>query len=133
MWKPKSLLIVPPWTYGYGKRPTGEREPQRAVWRIMVPKAYNNGRRIPASRVRKWERLVVGIGGGYTAYPTAKGAWREREGSRTQTENMRPVDILCSEPQISEIAAITAEHFKQKAVLAYKVCSIRDVKWFQRD
>lgn len=89
----------------------------------MIPKKYNNGKRIPKSAVEKWEKKVVDIGEGFTAHAIAKGAWYDPDAARVKTEDMRPVDILCQREQIKEIAALTSKVFKQKAVFYYKAAS----------
>lgn len=126
----KSLLIVEPWQYGWGEEEhKRHRQPPRAMWRIMVPVAYNNRRRIPRAVVKKWEKMVESIGKGYTANPVAKGSWKPNDSKPAQVEYMRPVDVFCQREQMEEIAMITAEYFRQKEVLYFKVS--RDVNWFR--
>jgi len=71
----------------------------KAVWRVMVPVYYNDGRRIPDRVHLEWQDEVVKISRGWTMHATALGAWLEDGASLPLIEDMRPVDILCTEEQ----------------------------------
>jgi hypothetical protein len=93
----------------------------KAVWRVMVPVYYNDGRRIPDRVHLEWQDEVVKISRGWTMHATALGAWLEDGASLPLIEDMRPVDILCTEKQLDIIIPVTGRLFKQKVVFAYKL------------
>jgi hypothetical protein len=93
----------------------------KAVWRVMVPVYYNDGRRIPDRVHLEWQDELVKISRGWTMHATALGAWLEDGASLPQIEDMRPVDILCTEEQLDAIIDLSGRLYKQKEVFAYKV------------
>jgi hypothetical protein len=93
----------------------------KAVWRIMVPVYYNDGRRIPDRVHLEWQDEVVKISRGWTMHATALGAWLEDGASLPLIEDMTPVDILCTEDQLDAIINLTGRLYNQKIVFAYKV------------
>jgi len=64
---------------------------------------------------------VRDICGGLTIHPpTIKGEWISPEGT-LYIDSTIPVRVSCTREQIEQIMDFTAKHYKQKAVLAYKV------------
>lgn len=49
----------------------------------------------------------------------SKGIWVHQE--KDYTERVIPVRIQCTITQIFKIAAVTAQHYRQKAVMFYKL------------
>jgi hypothetical protein len=105
----------------------GDAQEPRSMWRIMVPERHNEGRDFTQEEHKAWEDAVLAVSGGWTTHATARGAWTVPEDSSVQVENMRPVDILCTKPQIDTVAAMTVRHYEQKEVLVWKVADERDV------
>lgn len=70
---------------------------------------------------KQWDDKVIGISNGLTILePTKNGHWKSPEG-QLFSERMIPVRVICSSEQIHKIMDITANHYKQLAILAYKV------------
>ena len=87
------------------------------LWEILVPRRWNNGKPIRTRHHKEWDRRVKAIAGGLTVLtPTIKGEWVSLDGDSTI-----PVRIACDREQINQIMDITAKHYKQLAVMAYKI------------
>lgn len=110
-----TLLVVD------GLGPLFATKEKKSVWRIMVPEKDNHGRRFSNRRHRDWEQTVINISHGWTIHKPARGAWQEEMNERVQFEEMRPVDIICSAKEIKDIVEMTAHHYMQIEVLAYKL------------
>lgn len=85
-----------------------------------MPVADNQGRKIPVSYHRRWDSAVRAIAGGLTIFEPAKGEWLHLD-SKLFSEKMIPVRISCADAAIAQIADLTARHYKQKAVMYYRV------------
>lgn len=90
------------------------------MWRIFVPAASNEGEEYTVAEHNVWDALVREITGGLTIHKTAKGQWVSPKGELF-VEKMIPVDVACTRDQINQIAKMTAEFYKQQAVLCYKM------------
>lgn len=103
---------------------TSTQDPKRTdtyVWRIMVPCQYNDGKPVRTRHHREWDRRVRRISGGLTISAPGRGQWVDPETKVLYEERMIPVDIICTEPQIEEIASITLTHYRQLAVMFYQM------------
>lgn len=89
------------------------------LWEILVPCQYNNGKPVRTRHHREWDKRVRQIAGGLTIMKPARGQW-VHHGALFE-ERMIPVRIACDLVQISRIARITLLHYKQLAVMVYKV------------
>jgi len=91
------------------------------LWEILVPRKWNNGRPVRTRHHRVFDAKVRDICGGLTIHPpTIKGEWISPEGT-LYIDSTIPVRVSCTREQIEQIMDFTAKHYKQKAVLAYKV------------
>jgi hypothetical protein len=106
---------------------------KKYLWEILVPAqgplvvagkaiAAKNAQ-IPVAYHRLWDLQVMQIAGGLTIMRTAKGGWASIHWDDVYIycEDMIPVRIMGTEKQIIEIADITARHYRQKAVMYYKI------------
>jgi hypothetical protein len=101
------------------------------LWEILVPVADNNGRRFTVRHHREWDRNVEKVAGGLTVLKAAKkGVWVSPNGKRFM-DQMIPVRVACSKRQIENIAALTAAHYKQKAVMFYLLSSRVFIKHYE--
>ncbi|OFZ60720.1 MAG: hypothetical protein A2381_15220 [Bdellovibrionales bacterium RIFOXYB1_FULL_37_110] len=89
------------------------------MWRILVP-AYGRQESFSYEHYKAWVNYVHSIAGGFTVSQGVKGQWTSPDGIIFR-DRMIPVDILCSRKQIKKIIDFTLVHYKQKAVLAYKI------------
>lgn len=69
---------------------------------------------------KKWDALVVAIANGLTILQPSRGQWVSPTGTLFR-ERMIPVRISCTEDQIQEIMDLTAKHYSQLAIMAYKI------------
>jgi len=91
------------------------------MWEILVPRKWNNGRPIRTRHHKEWDKRVRAIAGGLTIlYPTIKGEWISPSGELF-VDSTIPVRISCNRKQIERIMDIAAAHYKQEAIIAYKI------------
>ena len=93
------------------------------LWEILVPTEMEREDKIKPIRVRYhriWDEKVRAIAGGLTIFQPAKGQWISME-NELFCERMIPVRIACTEEEINHISDMTAQYYKQKAVMFYKV------------
>lgn len=94
------------------------------LWEVLVPhKMGPKGRKvIHVSYHQVWDDFVRQVAGGLTIMKAAKGQWvNTEEGGRVYKELMIPVRIACTRDQLDEILRFTVKHYRQHAVMAYKV------------
>lgn len=89
----------------------------KKLWKILVPVTHNGGKKIKKKHHRQWDALVADVAGGLTLFKPKKGRWKH--GGRMFSEKMIRVEIAATQDEIITIARITAEHYKQKAVMYY--------------
>jgi hypothetical protein len=90
------------------------------MWEILVPTVANDGTPFRLRRDHKpWDAKVQKITGGMTLMPVLNGKW-QHEGAEYH-ERMIPVRVVATREQMMEIVRMTAEHYNQIAVMAYKV------------
>ncbi|MBU0959161.1 MAG: DUF3574 domain-containing protein [Nanoarchaeota archaeon] len=91
------------------------------LWEILVPRCANSGLEYEVGYHRQWDDRVREIARGVTILHTAKGQWRDPSDGAIFVEEMIPVRVYCTEPQIDEIMELTLKHYDQRAVMAYLV------------
>lgn len=99
------------------------------LWEIFVP-TIRDDKPVRTRSHKEWDARVRKISGGLTILTPAKGQWVSPSGELCE-ERMIPVRIMCSKAQIEEIADITAEFYKQDAIMYYLIstdCTIRHYK-----
>ena len=90
------------------------------MWEILVPcKFEDNQKPVRTKHHKKWDEFVRAISGGLTILTPAKGQWVHE--NKTFHDRMIPVRIICTEEQINAIIAFTLTHYRQLAVLAYRI------------
>lgn len=104
---------------------------KRQMWEILVPAASNDGRVFDPTFHFGWDEKVKKISGGLTILKTTKGKWTNPSG-KVFVEKMIPVRILATRKEIDKIVDMTAEFYKQEAVLAYKIADEVILKHFKR-
>lgn len=95
----------------------------KLLWEILVPTSWNTKKPIRTRHHKEWDKRVRAIANGLTILHPAKGHWVCPEDNVLHEERMIPVRIWCTEDQINQIMDMTAEHYKQKAIMAYCVAS----------
>ena len=60
------------------------------------------------------------ISGGITIMKTAKGEWVSPNG-KLYADRIIPCRVICTKRQINKIVDFTIKHYKQEAVLAYRI------------
>ena len=89
------------------------------MWEILVP-ASNNKDKFSYKHHKAWDKEVTRIAGGVTILKTGKGEWISPVG-KLYKDRIIPCRVLCTKEQIEEIIKFTISHYKQEAVLAYKI------------
>jgi len=90
------------------------------LWEILVPASNNKDLKFTYEHHKEWDEFVKNLTGGVTIKRTAKGEWVSPTGT-IYVDRMIPCRIVCTEDQISDIIDFTIEHYKQEAVLAYRI------------
>lgn len=108
------------------------------LWELLVPKYFpDNGApphydplshimpldelEIPLEFHREWDAKVVELSEGLTIMRSVKGIWVNPDDKSYCTEPMILVRIACTQSIILKILKVTAQHYKQKSVMAYVV------------
>lgn len=90
-----------------------------SIWEILVPTMMED-KPVRTKHHKEWDKKVKKITGGLTITSPGKGYWVDPNGE-TITERVIPVRIMCSEDAMNEIADITQKHYKQDAIMFYKI------------
>lgn len=91
----------------------------KELWEILVP-ASNDDMKFTYNHHKEWDAVVKRKAGGVTIMKIAKGQWVIPTG-KLYVDKMIPCRIVCDEEQIKEIIDFTIVHYKQEAVLAYRI------------
>lgn len=91
------------------------------VWQIMVPCQSNSGKPFRTRHHREWDKRVRRITGGLTILGPGRGQWVDPKTDILYEERMIPVQIICTQDQIEQIADITMQHYDQLAVMYYQM------------
>lgn len=111
-------------TLFYQKMVTNNNAVQQApigLWEILVPTKFEDtGKPVSKRHHNKWDEYVTKITGGLTVFkPTTKGEWVHK--GDTYRDRTIPVRLTCSRWDIELICEFTRKHYRQKAILAYKL------------
>ena len=90
------------------------------LWEILVPASNNKDLKFTYEHHKEWDEFVKDISGGVTIMKPAKGEWLSPTGE-LYIDRMIPCRIACSWEELSVIIDFTIKHYKQEAVLAYKI------------
>ncbi len=99
-------------------------------YEILVPTVSNDGKPFRTRYHRVWDEKVRAITGGLTIIPPIRGQWISSQGELFK-ERMIPVRIACSKEQMDKIAYITAEYYKQKAIMYYLISEQVTIKSYE--
>ena len=102
---------------------------EKTLWEILVPTAIDD-HPVKIQYHKIWDDKVRAISKGLTILKPAKGQWIDPSG-KLYAEGMIPVRIACSEDDIEEIMKITADHYNQIEIMAYRIS--RCVKFYKHD
>ncbi len=92
----------------------------KKLYEVLVPTIYGDTLKPIRTRHHKeWDKLVMKITGGLTILSPGKGKWVFE--NTTYPEKVIPVRIMCDEAQFKAIIKLTLNHYRQKAVMAYKI------------
>lgn len=98
------------------------------LYEILVPTVMN-GKFVRTKHHKNWDARVRKISGGLTILKPAIGNWVSPSGELF-VERMIPVRIACDGKEINKIADITAQHYKQKAIMFYKITDEVVIKYY---
>lgn len=91
----------------------------KSLWEILVP-ASNREQSFSYEHHKEWDAFVGQYSDGITILRGAKGEWKSPDGTVFR-DRMIPCRIICTEEEIRKIVRFTIEHYRQEAVLAYKL------------
>lgn len=92
-----------------------------SLFQILVPCNFNDGKPIRTRHHREWDKQVQKITGGMTILPPGRGKWIDQETDTNYIDRVIPVNIIASDEDMKRIAKITIKHYKQLAVLYYRL------------
>ena len=92
----------------------------KELWEILVPASNNKDLKFSYEHHKEWDEFVKKVSGGVTIMKTAKGQWVSPDG-KLYIDRVIPCRIICTEEQINKIVDFTIDHYKQEAVLAYRI------------
>lgn len=84
------------------------------MWEILVPCGFE------LSHHKAWDEYVRGLAGGLTIQRSVKGQW-VNDSKELFSEWVIPVRVACDRETIERIIDFTISHYKQQAVMAYKL------------
>ena len=92
------------------------------IYEILVPTMYGDTRKPISKRHHlKWDEYVRTITGGLTVFKPAKGSWVNVKDKELFVERVIPVKVACTTKQMKEIVTFTIRHYRQIAVMYYKI------------
>lgn len=92
----------------------------KELWEILVPtKMGDNLKPIRTKHHKNWDKFVREISGGLTILSPAKGQWLFN--NSLYEERVIPVKVACTRLQLDKILDFTIKHYRQKAVMAYRI------------
>lgn len=90
----------------------------RELWEILVPTSDKHNNLYDVCHHKDWDRKISYICGGLSLLDPISGRWF----SETMfEETMIPVRIACTREELDRIIDFTMEHYKQEAIMAYKI------------
>lgn len=97
----------------------------KALWQIMVPCNFNDGKPVRTRHHKEWDRQIQNILSqkGMTIHTPGKGKWTNPKDGTTYVDRVIPVTLIASKDEMEKIAGITLKHYKQLAVLYFKISS----------
>lgn len=95
----------------------------KSLYQIMVPCNFNDGKPVKTRHHREWDRQIQQVleTKGMTIGTPAKGKWVDKADGVQYIDRVIPVSIIASENEMKKIASITINHYKQIAVMYFKI------------
>ncbi len=97
----------------------------KALWEILVPCQFNDGKPVSTKHHREWDRKVMQYSGGLTVMKPATGQW-EHEGTIYRDRTI-PVRILCTDKEFAAIVRMTMLHYEQLAIIGYVISEREEI------
>ena len=94
-----------------------------AMYQILVPCNFNDGKPVRTRHHREWDRQVSLVleNKGMTIHSPSKGRWYHD--GEVYKDRVIPVSLIATEDEMKKIAEITLKHYQQIAVLYFKISS----------
>jgi hypothetical protein len=93
------------------------------LWEILVPSYYNNGKKVPLSYHKAWDREVAGLSKGLTVMRPARGSWVPGGHRPVQKEQVIPVRFIADEDTAKVVLSFTRRFYQQQESMMYVVSS----------
>lgn len=93
----------------------------KRLWQVLVPCNFNNGKPVRTRHHREWDKRVRKITGGLTILTPGKGQWVDPVDNRLYLDRIIPVQVIATDQEIAQIAAITCQHYRQLACFYFLV------------
>jgi hypothetical protein len=90
------------------------------VWCILIP-TLMEGNFVRTRHHKVFDAYVRKITGGITIFAPGKGQWINPENDELVEERIIPVNIACNDDDLKKIVNFTIKHYKQDALMYYKV------------
>lgn len=100
------------------------------LWEILVPTMIGTNP-VRTKYHKEWDAKVRAISGGLTILLPAKGHWIS-PANELFVERMIPVRMFSTKEQMEKIADITAEHYKQLAIMYYALSEEVIIKHYKQ-
>jgi hypothetical protein len=90
------------------------------LFEILVPTKFEDtGGPVKLCHHKEWDKVILRISGGMTILRASIGRWVDNQ--HLYEDRVIPVRIACTSKQMEEIAAFTKRHYRQIAVMYYKL------------
>lgn len=92
----------------------------KCLYEILVPCQFEDTKKPVSTKHHKaWDSVVRSISGGLTILHPCKGQWIFE--NKLYEDRVIPVRIMCSRKELDKIIEFTIKHYRQLAVMAYKI------------
>lgn len=92
------------------------------LWEVLLPA------RLPLKLHRAWDEKVGLLCGGCTIIQQVDGVWKPNQSRQVRREKMLAVRVAVSLDKLDELLGMTAVHYDQTAIMAYKISD--DVRFY---
>lgn len=90
------------------------------LYEVLVPCKYEDTQKPVSTRHHiSWDNYVTKLSGGLTIFKPVKGRWVYL--NKEYNDRNIPVRIACTREQLDKILKFTKHHYRQIAVMAYKI------------
>lgn len=105
----------------------------KCMWQIMVPCNWNSGKPVRTRHHKEWDKRVRKITGGLTIFPPSKGQWLDKNTGTLFVDRVIPVNVIATKKEMDKIADITMNHYKQLAVMYFKLSDVAIIKYAENN